>query len=60
MFILFPDRNAGNEFTTTNEQYLKRIREFIGDDSIDVQILDVSKWFINETVAERYSDGGNM
>lgn len=57
MFILFPDPNAGNEFTTSNEQYLKRVKEFIGDDTIDVEILDVSKWFINETVAEYYSDG---
>lgn len=57
MFILFPDPSAGNEFTTSHEQYLKRVKEFIGDDSISVEILDVSKWFINETVAEYYSDG---
>lgn len=57
MFIVFPDPKAGNEFTASNEQYLKRVKEFIGDDSIDVEILNVSKWTINETVAEYYSDG---
>lgn len=57
MFILFPDRNAGNEFPTSNEQYLKRIKEFIGDGTIEVEILNVSKWAVNETVAEYYSKG---
>jgi hypothetical protein len=57
MFILFPDPNAGIDFTTGHEQYLKRVKEFIGDDTIDAEILDVSKWFINEIVAEFYSDG---
>jgi len=33
------------------------VKDFIGDDSIPVKILDVSKWFINETVAEKYSQG---
>lgn len=53
---------------------MKRLREFVGDDSIPINIKvgdnfclfeeegpdnfqDVSKWYINETVAERYSDG---
>jgi len=26
-------------------------------ESVDVEILDVSKWLINETVAEYYTDG---
>ena len=57
MFILLPAPNAGVEFETTDEEYLKRIKEFVGDDSIPVEILSISKWFINETVAEYYSDG---
>ena len=36
---------------------MKRAREAIGDDSIAIKILDVAKWYINEIVAERYSDG---
>lgn len=41
----------------SNEEYLKRIKEFIGDENADVEILKVSKWYINETVAELYSKG---
>ena len=41
----------------SNEEYLARARDVIGDPSVDVEILNVSKWWINETVAEYYSDG---
>lgn len=41
----------------SDEEYLKRARQCLGDDSIDIEILDASKWYINEIVAERYSDG---
>jgi hypothetical protein len=27
------------------EDYKSRVRQFIGDDSIDVKILDASKWY---------------
>ncbi|PQE10667.1 24-dichlorophenol 6-monooxygenase protein [Rutstroemia sp. NJR-2017a BBW] len=57
MFILFPDQGAGTEFNPTQEEYLKCVKDMIGDDSLDVEILGVSKWFINEIVAEYYSDG---
>jgi hypothetical protein len=57
MFILFPEPGAGVEFQTSQEEYLKRVKELIGDDSIPVEILDVSKWFVNEIVASYYSDG---
>jgi 2-polyprenyl-6-methoxyphenol hydroxylase-like FAD-dependent oxidoreductase len=33
------------------------MKQCVGDESVDVEILDVSKWYINEIVAERYSDG---
>ncbi|KAK4897780.1 hypothetical protein LTR27_004552 [Elasticomyces elasticus] len=39
------------------EDYLPRIREFIGDDSVDVQIKGISTWVINESAAEVYSRG---
>ncbi|OCL03302.1 hypothetical protein AOQ84DRAFT_368495 [Glonium stellatum] len=57
MFILFPAPGTGVEFNPTPEDYLKRVREIIGDPSISVEILNISKWFINEIVAEYYSDG---
>lgn len=59
MFILFPERDWDSSIQPTKEQYLKRVRELIGDDT-PAEILNVSKWFINEIVAEHYSVGGNM
>lgn len=57
MFILFPDRDAPSDINPSKEEYLQRVKEFIGDDSIPVEVLGVSKWYINEIVAEKYSKG---
>ena len=56
MFILFPDRDCDPQIQPSKEEYLRRVRDFIGDDT-PAEILDVSKWFINEIVAEQYSQG---
>jgi len=61
MFIFLPapgqvDLKA-DEMLASDEEYLARVREFIGDDSVNVELLHASKWWINETVAEYYSDG---
>lgn len=56
MFILLPDRESSGSATPSNEEYLKRVREFIGDET-PAEILNVSKWFINDIVAEEYSRG---
>jgi 2-polyprenyl-6-methoxyphenol hydroxylase-like FAD-dependent oxidoreductase len=56
MFILFP--KPGVEFQEpTHEQYLKRCKEIVGNDDLPLEILNVSKWNINEIIAEYYSDG---
>ncbi|CAK7227591.1 hypothetical protein SCUCBS95973_006593 [Sporothrix curviconia] len=65
MFILFPSREvdidgandpASAIARATHADFLARVREFIGDDT-PAEILGVSKWFINEIVAETYSMG---
>jgi len=60
MFIMVPKPGTGVDFDPSEEEYLKRVKEMIGDDSLPVEVLGVSKWYINETVAEYYSDGGNI
>ena len=56
MCIVLP--SAGSDMVVRPvEDYLKRIGEFIGDDTVDVKVVGVSTWLINETVAERYSEG---
>lgn len=57
MFILFTTPGTDFGIQPSNEEYLKRVKELIGDDDIPAEILGVSKWFINETVAEEYSRG---
>ncbi|AEO58411.1 hypothetical protein MYCTH_2110731 [Thermothelomyces thermophilus ATCC 42464] len=55
---------AGEEYTRLyswgndpKRKASQHARDIIGDDSVDIEILDVSKWWINKTVAEYYSDG---
>ncbi|RHZ50596.1 uncharacterized protein CDV56_104150 [Aspergillus thermomutatus] len=56
MFILFPEKGHSPKTPVSREEYLRRVRDFIGDDT-PAEILDVSTWYINEIVAERYSQG---
>lgn len=58
MFIMLPEPGfTGFTIRPSHAEYEKRVREMIGDDSIPIKILDASKWYINEIVAEKYSDG---
>lgn len=60
MFICLPVPGADlsiDHFSPTEEECIPRIKELIGDESVNVEILDMSKWWINEIVAEYYSDG---
>ncbi|KAH6842198.1 FAD binding domain-containing protein [Chaetomium sp. MPI-CAGE-AT-0009] len=60
MFIFLPAPGAdlaADAMDATDEEYLARVKEFIGDDSVKVELLHASKWWINEIVAEYYSDG---
>jgi 2-polyprenyl-6-methoxyphenol hydroxylase-like FAD-dependent oxidoreductase len=41
----------------STDEWMKRINQFIGDDSVKVEILDVAKWQINEIYANQYSKG---
>lgn len=57
MFIMLPAPGAGVDFSPSPEEYLDAVKAAVGDDSLPVEILGISKWFINEVVAEYYSDG---
>jgi hypothetical protein len=57
MFILLPAPGAGTDFNPTTEEYLSCAKQIVGDATLPVEVLGVSKWFINEIVAEYYSDG---
>lgn len=44
----------GEEMEVIEEEYLVRVKEVIGDESVEVELVYVSKWWINEVVVERY------
>lgn len=54
--IVFPSPTAERKMREP-EEYMKRVKEFIGDDSVEVTIKGVSTWMINEIAAEKYSEG---
>ncbi|OAL38560.1 hypothetical protein AYO20_02210 [Fonsecaea nubica] len=57
VFIMFPVQGYQSNPPPTHDQWMKRIRQMIGDDAVEVEILNVSKWMINDIVAEKYSSG---
>jgi 2-polyprenyl-6-methoxyphenol hydroxylase-like FAD-dependent oxidoreductase len=56
MFILFPVPGYKMERKPSMDEYLKRVREIIGDDT-PAEIIRVNSWNVNEIVAEVYSKG---
>jgi 2-polyprenyl-6-methoxyphenol hydroxylase-like FAD-dependent oxidoreductase len=60
MFILFPSLGSAASFQPSNEQYLRRVRDFIGDDTIPAEILSVSEWYVKEAAAGQYSRGNML
>ena len=58
IFSLFPSPGYDPKTATrpSDEEYLQRVKEFIGDDT-SVEMIRVSKWYINEIVAKTYSKG---
>lgn len=54
--IIIPSPTAERNVRSADE-YMARIREFIGDDSVEIKIKGISTWMINETIAEVYAKG---
>jgi 2,4-dichlorophenol 6-monooxygenase len=54
---IFGHDTSQGEPDTSFETMTERVRGLIGDDSVRVEVHDVSKWTINHVVAARYSEG---
>lgn len=48
------------DLTPQSQELVKFVKEIIGDDSIDVEILRLDPWVVRESVAERYSRDRNV
>jgi 2-polyprenyl-6-methoxyphenol hydroxylase-like FAD-dependent oxidoreductase len=57
VFICFPVPGYETRAVPSHTEWMKQIKLMIGDDSVEVEILKVSKWYINDVVAEQYSRG---
>ena len=56
-FLFLPHPSLDPGFVPSIEQCTERIKQWIGDETIPVTVHSVSKWMINEKIAERYSSG---
>ncbi|KAH8802495.1 FAD binding domain-containing protein [Xylogone sp. PMI_703] len=57
LIIFFPVPGYENTAQPSKEDWLKRVNQFIGDSSVKAEILDITKWRVNETYANEYSKG---
>lgn len=57
VFIMFPIPGYKPEVPPTHEQWMKRIWQIIGDETVDIEIINVSKWLVNNIWAEKYAKG---
>jgi len=56
MFIFLPPLGTKLDPEPTEDEYLQRIKDYIGDPNIPARIRGVSKWNINEIYAEVYNN----
>ena len=54
--IVFHKPGAGR-ITATDEQYLERTKDLIGEGCPPLELISTSIWIVRETVAEYYSVG---
>lgn len=50
----------GADKESDQQYFLEVIKDTLGDDSVNVEILDVASWAVNETVAKTYSRGNML
>ena len=59
LLVLFPQPGTNitplEQSPESSQELISYVRQAIGDDTVEIEILGVSKWAINETVAAEYS-----
>lgn len=51
--------NPFEKLTPESPELVEAVREFIGDDSVDVKILRIDPWTVRESVADRFDKPGS-
>jgi hypothetical protein len=57
MFVIFPKEPQAPNPKRSFEEWAGIAKDLIGDDGVDVEVLDVSGWQINESSADVISKG---
>ncbi|KAF2266956.1 hypothetical protein CC78DRAFT_490816 [Lojkania enalia] len=57
MFVVFPKGPDSPVPSYSNEEWGNVVADYIDDPSVEVKVLNVSKWMINETSADSISKG---
>jgi hypothetical protein len=57
MFVFFPKGPDAPNPDRSDKEWKDIIKDCIGDESVNVEILGVSKWLVNETSADVISKG---
>ena len=57
LIILMYKPNCPPDYTQSEEQVARQVSAVIDNDAVQPEILRIDKWVINETVAQKYSDG---
>ncbi|KAH8895385.1 hypothetical protein GQ53DRAFT_855813 [Thozetella sp. PMI_491] len=48
------------DLTSKSPELVNYVREIIGDDQVEVEILRLDPWSVRDSIAEKYSSGGNV
>lgn len=54
------DQDPYRDLTPESPELIAYIKELIGDDSVDVQVERLDPWVVRETVADNYSQSGDV
>jgi hypothetical protein len=57
VFIVLPVLGYKLDVPLTHDQRMKRIWQIIGEETVDIEILNVSKWLVNNIWAEKDAKG---
>jgi len=57
LFVFFPKGPGAPNPERTSEEWRELVKDAIGDPSVEVKVLRVSKWMINEVSADVISKG---
>jgi 2-polyprenyl-6-methoxyphenol hydroxylase-like FAD-dependent oxidoreductase len=60
LIVVNPSEAVAEKMSPHNTELIDYIKELIGVQTIDIEILRINGWVVRETVAEQFSNGSNV